>query len=460
MNLFGWFRIMLHFCLKIKGYMLYRYSIENFMSFRDKMELSLFPVASSTSSLDSSKVVSPLKASVIYGANASGKSNLIKSISFARNFIVQNEKLNVGNNPCFRLDTNSVNNPTIFNFEIKLGDNLYQYGFSIIFNKSFIQEEWLYELTSDKSLFVRSYNEEKGFYEFEFNIAEMTELEKSRVDVYEEDLKNAKTKLILTEFAKKDIPDSVFWSPIKQVYQWFRKLTVYFPYTRFNLLVAVDANEFTINDLYKKYFQLFNIRIDNIHLNEIPIEMLQLDEDILSEMKADLVVRENEKARKGMLNMRGQEYLFELNEYGDLTAKEVKFRHKRLDEGVADFSKSEESDGTQRLFDLIPALARLIKQEGVFIIDEIDRSLHSLLTKQIIEFFLSKSKEVNSQLICTTHEVLLLDLALLLPEEIWFVRKSKDGISKLYPLAQYKIKFPENVRENYLLGRYRGIPEF
>lgn len=441
--------------------MLYRYSVENFMSFRDKVELSLFPVVSATSHIiDKDKKVPALKAAVIYGANASGKSNFIKSISFARNYIVQNEKMNVGNNPCFRLDGNSVNKPTIFNFEIKLEDKLYQYGFSVIFNKSLIQEEWLYELTEEKSLFARSFDEEKGMYEFEFHTEDMTDIEKSRVEVYEEDLKNARTKLVLTEFAQKDISDSMFWSPFKQVFRWFKKLTVYFPNTRFNLLVAVDANEFTINDLYKEYFKLFNIHIDNIHLNEIPIEMLRLDEDILSDMKADLVVRENEKARKGMLNLRGQEYLFELNEFGDLTAKEVKFRHKRLDEGVTDFSKSEESDGTQRLFDLIPALARLIKQEGVFVIDEIDRSLHSLLTKRIMELFLNKSKDVCSQLICTTHEVLLLDMSLLRSDEVWFVRKSKEGISELYPLAQYKVKFPDNIRENYLLGRYQGIPEF
>ena len=188
--------------------------------------------------------------------------------------------------------------------------------------------------------------------------------------------------------------------------------------------------------------------------------MLPLNQETLAEIKSDLLAKDTKGDARGMINLRGHEYLLELDELGDLTAKEVKFCHlKREDGGVADFSKWEESDGTQRLFDLIPALARLVKQEGVWVIDEIDRSLHSLVTRKIISFFLKESQGIRSQLICTTHEQLLLDISLLRTDEIWLTQKnSPDEISELYPLAKYKVKFPENIEKNYLLGRYRGIP--
>ena len=133
------------------------------------------------------------------------------------------------------------------------------------------------------------------------------------------------------------------------------------------------------------------------------------------------------------------------------------------DDGVTtyDFDKSEESDGTKRLFDLIPALARMLSRDSVVIIDEIDRSLHSLLTHRLLRLFKQKSKDRNSQLICTTHEQLLLDGALFRPDELWMVNlDEKTSQSELYSLAQYKVKFMENIEKNYLLGRYKGIPLF
>lgn len=442
--------------------MLYRYSVENYSSYKEKAELSFIPIEPD----QRHKVgdhIPVLKTAVIYGANASGKSNLIKSMEMACSIILNNKKLDQIKNPCYRLDKDSLHKPTIFSFEIKIDEKLYQYGFAALFYKSLILEEWLYELCEDgeKLLFARSYDDELLTYNTSFDTLNvLPPHDKKRLDVYADDMKGMKQKLFLTELAQKEVTESEFLDVINKVYRWFDKLTIVFPNSTFNLLVAVDADELKINDIYKEYFSTFDISIDNIHLEKVSISLLGLDEDIVAKISKDLDVKNKEKNRKVMLNVKGQEYLIELDEWGDLKAKEVKFRHKNRDVEQVDFRKDEESDGTQRLFDFIPVLSRLIKNECVVVIDEIDRSLHSLLTKRFLELFLTKSEKVRSQLICTTHEVLLLNLELLRKDEIWFVRKNTQGESQLYPLAQFNMKHLGELERNYLLGRYGAIPIF
>ncbi|MDQ7033693.1 MAG: AAA family ATPase [Anaerolineae bacterium] len=118
---------------------------------------------------------------------------------------------------------------------------------------------------------------------------------------------------------------------------------------------------------------------------------------------------------------------------------------------------SEESDGTQRLFDIIPGLMDLIDGEKVFIIDELDRSLHPHLTRNILELFL-KGKNNRSQLIVTTHEASLLNLDLLRRDEIWFIEKDRNGKSSAYSLEDFTPRKDKDIRKGYLLGRYGSIP--
>ncbi len=333
----------------------------------------------------------------------------------------------------------------------------------MLFSKSLIQEEWLYDLVENKPLFARTYDSEKERYDYEFAQEGLTEEDKKRLSVYEEDMRRVKDRLLLTELAFKDFSsDAPLWGKLKAVFSWFKELNILFPSSKFNLLTAVAKDESKINEMYKDYFRMFGIPIDTIHLNDVPIGMLQLDPDLLSEIKNGLLSESSDKKNRCMINLRGHEYLLELDESGDVSAKEVRFQHsKKLDGGFVDFSKSDESDGTQRLFDLIPALARLAKHKGVWVIDEIDRSLHSLLTRHIISLFLKESKNVSSQLICTTHEQSLMDSALLGADEIWLVQKNaREEASELYSLANYNVRFPENIEKNYLLGRYKAIPLF
>ena len=123
------------------------------------------------------------------------------------------------------------------------------------------------------------------------------------------------------------------------------------------------------------------------------------------------------------------------------------------------FEMFEESDGTSRLFDFIPMLIDMRANDAVYVIDEVDRSLHPMLTLKLLEMYNSLLRsDSQMQLICTTHESNLLSTAPVRQDEIWFVEKDKKGESHLSSLCEYKPR--ENVQKGYLNGRYGAIPFF
>ena len=123
------------------------------------------------------------------------------------------------------------------------------------------------------------------------------------------------------------------------------------------------------------------------------------------------------------------------------------------------FELYEESDGTARLFDFIPMLIDMRANDAVYIIDEVDRSLHPMLTLKLLEMYNSLlNEESQMQLICTTHESNLLSTAPIRQDEVWFVEKDSKGESHMSSLCEYKPR--ENVQKGYLNGRYGAIPFF
>lgn len=143
-------------------------------------------------------------------------------------------------------------------------------------------------------------------------------------------------------------------------------------------------------------------------------------------------------------------------ENGEIMAEKILFDHGNKQDL---FELADESDGTMRLFDLLPVYD-LGQKEKIIIIDELDRSLHSKLTQKYIELFYSITKNKHSQLICTTHDINLMNLKQLRQDEIWFVEREDDHASRIYSLSNYKERFDKNVLNDYLLGRYGAIPCF
>ena len=152
-------------------------------------------------------------------------------------------------------------------------------------------------------------------------------------------------------------------------------------------------------------------------------------------------------------------FTFFKNENNELKVLKLNTRRnlKNSNEFIS-FEISDESDGTQRIMDFIPALVSLTKSDKTYLIDEIDRSLHPELTQKLLEVFFNNTQNIESQLIVTTHESSLLDLNLLRRDEIWFVEKDLDGASNMYSLEQFKPRHDKEVRKSYLQGRFGAIP--
>ena len=131
------------------------------------------------------------------------------------------------------------------------------------------------------------------------------------------------------------------------------------------------------------------------------------------------------------------------------------------DHGNSDdlFEYNDESDGTQRLFDLIPVYQKSVENHVIFI-DELDRSLHTKAVQEFIKYFYNISIGIPSQLIVTTHDSNIMDLDFIRQDEIWFVERNKSQSSSIYSLNKFKARFDKKVEKEYLLGRYGAIPIF
>jgi hypothetical protein len=143
-------------------------------------------------------------------------------------------------------------------------------------------------------------------------------------------------------------------------------------------------------------------------------------------------------------------------------ARLVRFQsaHRIENGATVNMDLDDESDGTRRLLDLLPALHRMRSQGGVYFVDEIDRSMHPILVRRLLEFFLASCAENPGQLIFTTHESSLLDLDLLRRDEIWFAEKDHEQATRLYSLADFKVRNDPEIRKHYLQGRFGAIPFF
>ena len=436
--------------------MLIRFNVKNFLSFDEESEFSL--IANKERRLPShykqEEGINILKSSVIYGANASGKSNLIKAIDFSRKVILRGiDRLNPINKH-FRLKEGNRRLPSIFQYEIKAEGKFYSYGFAAVLNENKIVEEWLYEVGSnkkDKKIFERVIND-KGKHDIEigFNPSKET---KKRFEVYCEDFQDSDRLLFLSEINRKSIGGVKEMEGFKNVYNWFdNKLTVLFPHSKYAEIHLIGDNN-KMKKVFSNFLKVFQTGIDKIAFEEIDLENLNLPKEVKESLK------NIDKETIILFNVNDNTYSLEKTEDNQYRIKKIVFEHLNNHKYKVLFDLADESDGTQRLLDFIPSLFTMASSDAVFIIDELDRSLHSQLAYKIFELFFSLTKKNESQLIVSTHESLLLDLELLRRDEIWFVEKQNNQ-SRLYSLDQFKVRNDKIIRKDYLLGRYGAIPIF
>ncbi|MDH6105241.1 ATP-binding protein [Anabaenopsis tanganyikae CS-531] len=433
--------------------MLIRFTVENFLSFNQRIDFNMIASDDTHHSHhvvvgESQESIKLLRTSIIYGANASGKSNLIKAMKFARNFIVEgvekNTNININN---FKLDKSCYTKPSRFEFEFKTHDKQYAYGFLV--DKHKIHEEWLFEIgvNMETPIYERK-GEDINFHNFKHEFfLNISEDEKNRIRY--EATSTRENLLFLTNSQERKIKE------LKHIFEWFSDvLKIVFPNSRPTLPF------FTVQDSLSNFLESLDLGIKKIitkttdldHYKEIPSE-------IKDEIKKEFPYEEGENNAIfiPILQCIISKAKDETDKLTVLNLSPVRFDKENRE---VEFEISEESDGTQRLIDLFPMLMHLARGNAVYVIDEIERSLHSLLMKKLFNYFLNnpENTSLNSQLIATTHEVYLLDIKdIFRKDEIWFVEKDKHGQSVLYSLANTDVDNLD-LAAGYLNGRFGAIP--
>ena len=441
--------------------MLIRFTIENFRSFKDRVEFSLIPSKGTLKPQHKTNPVkgtSVLKTAVVFGANASGKSNLIKAIEFGKKLILKGTK---AEQPItfeiFKLDKKSIKENARIEYEIQHKNKNYAFGF--VFNSKEIIEEWLFEINKKTEIKIF---ERTNTNHFVFPAL----FKKNNKDEQQFITFTAKgtprNQLFLTQIRNTNIKENVTdITDILNVIDWFQNaLTVIYPNSK-----TVDKKFELIenNNLIKIFTEMldyFDTGIDGIVFKEIEFEKIELPEAVKEKIKNNLLSDKSEK--KGALLSNSEDdkyYIITKNNKNELKAKLLKTKHNVVGGNYELFDLTNESDGTRRIMDLIPLIIDFFKGGNVFIVDEIERSLHPNLVYDLFGFFLEKCENINSQFIVTSHETTLLNQKLLRKDEIWFTVKDKQGISHLHSLEDYNIRFDKEIRKDYLLGRFKGVPK-
>lgn len=441
--------------------MLIRFTVENFLSFNQETEFSM--IASSGRLFPEHVMkekgrnnINILKAGVIYGANAAGKSNLIKAMAFARRLVLRGTESNeiIAVKP-FRLDAASLNKPTKFEFEFKYQGTCYAYGFSI--NATKVLEEWLYKVnkTTENPIFRRTTNDkQQADIDFHVNFSDQEEEQ-----FFKFLAKGTRpNQLFLTEAIDRNATDI---KAINHCFKWFYEvLNIVFPESKYLGLDFVGDDDKLSKD-FGIFLKLFGTGIEDVATKRVDLEdaFKNLPDKIQQNIKLDARELPSGSNKSMLVNIGGKVYNIHRDNHNELKVAILMTKHK-VKPGATEvlFDIEDESDGTQRLFDLIPALLDVTREERVYIIDELDRSLHALLSIHLLKLFFKKAQKHNSQLIVTTHEAGLLDLNLLRKDEVWFVEKNKWGESQIYSLEEFKPRYDKDIRRGYLQGRYGAIP--
>jgi AAA15 family ATPase/GTPase len=444
--------------------MLVRFNVGNFLSFKEVQEFSLIKGKTKTKAerVFEADKLKLLKFAALFGANASGKSNLVSSIMYAQTAIVKGLPKK-GKISTFKLDSSYTSKPSYFEFEVFVEGTNYAYGFEILLEKGQLVSEWLVQLSptgNDKNIFVRDIL--KG--EFDTDLKISSPALKNKFAVYSDDIKNNTDILFLNEMnrAKSDLyKEESELIVFNKVYEWFEgSLDVNYPnrpisdYSYFRDVENKDEVCRVIKSLGTGItnYQEINSSMEQLQQQLPKVIYNRLESDINEWISAK---KKGKSVSSISIRTNDMYYVIGLGDNDDLEVTTIVFNHGDND---ATFDFAEESDGTRRILDLIEIL--FSAKDKTYIIDEIDRNLHPQLTYKFIKEFLIAANKRNIQLVITTHESRLLDFGLLRQDEIWIANKGMAGATELYSLDEYNVRFDKKVDKAYLEGRYGGVPIF
>lgn len=435
--------------------MLVQFKVSNFLSILEEQKLSLFPSRARgfkdhIHKTGANSLPDILKSALIYGANSSGKSNLVKAIAYSKNIITSNQKNINWDVPVFRLTEKQLPE-TKFTYEILLDNTCYLYGFVI--KNGIIIEEWLETSTkkSENRLYTRNTEGEKVNITFKMKFKNK-ESEKFHHTIF----KGTRNNQLFLNFINEQNPSEID-DVLRNVYLWFRnKLTVIFPDSKINGMEIHLLKDKNLWKFYNDCLNFLDTGIDKLSFDEFTYDdpKFQIPDPIKKDIRQNI----QDESMIFTVSSRNNDIYYVQKKAGKLFVKKIKADHQvKNKEDCIQFDFSAESDGTNRIMDLIPMLFLLV-QGNTVIIDEIDRSFHSLISEKFFDLFFKKTFGIPSQLIATTHDLTLLDLKKFRRDEIWFIKKDKDNQSVIYSLEEFKPRFDKQLRKAYLEGRFGAIP--
>jgi uncharacterized protein len=419
--------------------MLIEFTVGNFRSFRERQTLSMVaaPLKSKEPDLDRNTVIQTpnnpdlLSSAAIYGANASGKSNLVAALLFMKRFVIYSlkETRATGGIPVepFRLHTDTRQQPSHFEVVFIEGGKRYRYGFEA--TKDRVVAEWLY--------YVPSVREARLFERDTEGIAVGNYFREGR-DLDQQTRPNA---LFLSVVAQ-------FNGPIAQrLVDWFRRL---------GIISGVD-------DMGMLPFTIMHL-VEGEHGQAIRQLICRLDLGI-SDVQAEKVVSSPKPHFPDEIPEEVRQAILTLMNSSEGEPVAVRTVHTQYDEagnpvGQELFELDEhESEGTQKLFAMSGSLVDTLQEGDVLVVDELDARLHPLMTLEIISLFNNKATNPHgAQLIFNTQDTNLLDNRLFRRDQIWFVEKDQQGASHLYSLAEFRVRNDKDYERGYIQGRFGAIP--
>lgn len=397
--------------------MILEFSVENFFSFKERVSFSM--LANATKGLEENYVNSLdkdiLKSAVIYGANASGKSNLFKILLSVGMMIGQSTNFNVNDKlPIEPFEFTSQNDLSSFEIKFIKNEKKYVYGFSA--NRDEIVEEYLYYYPNGR--------EAKIFDRTNINDYTFSPIENKSLSMIKD--KTAKNKFFLSVATN-----------------WNSSLTKpAFDFLSQDIGFCFDTDELrnVALSIYKsddgtlKKFALDFLKKADFNINDFQVDEIEIPDSMIPEALRNIPnIPKKMFTTTFIHNINGIDYKLDYND---------------------------ESLGTQLTFIILPFISLALEQKRILIIDELDKSMHPYLVQLIIEMFNNPDININgAQLIFNTHDTNLLNLRIFRRDQIWFTEKNPDtGISDLYSLSDFSVRNNENIEKGYLNGKYGAIP--
>lgn len=433
--------------------MLVRLIVENFLSFKDKAEFNMIAGNFKRHKHHVQELgegLSVLKAAAIYGANGAGKSNLIRALAILEK-TVNSGDVAILSKGYFKNNETCKQQPIHVEIEFYVESRLLLYGLEC--RNGVVVEEWLYETLpatgEEIMLFLRRKNQDKTSCELADKYLQ-TEKDKVRKQLYEEEL--IRDNVPFLHLVNNMRNQETYFKEAKLAWEYIMSLFVITPrMTSENILNTRYHEE--LEQFGNKLISSFDTGVSRIDVEQISIEEYYgINEQAKIEaIKAELdtdVDFLSDPDDKGVVIIKVDDKY--------IVRKLVTF-HKG-ESGEVKYPLTSESDGTLRLLDFVPLFYMLMNFEVTIVIDEIDRSIHPALLKEVLKSLATNASSFKGQLVFTTHESNLLDFEIFRQDEIWFASKNATGNTELYPLSDFDVRADLDWKKGYLAGRFGAIP--